>query len=93
MDALKISLNDAGRMQMWVVQGKGKKDRYTPLPEKRAALLKSYRAEYKPSEFLIEGEGGGAYSTRSVQQVVKYAASKAGIKKKGYSVLVKMRSI
>ena len=60
MDVLKISHNDAGRMQMWVVQGKGKKDRYTPLPEKRVALLKSYLAEYRPSELLIEVEGGGA---------------------------------
>lgn len=79
---LKISDIDADRMQIRVVQGKGKKDRYTRLSEKMVLLLKSYTEEYRPAEFLIEGEGGGAYSTRSVQQVVKCAASKAGIKKK-----------
>lgn len=69
-------------MQIRVVQGKGKKDRYTRLSEKMIFLLKTYTEEYKPVEYLIEGEGGGVYSSRSVQQVVKYAASKAGIKKK-----------
>ncbi|MDD2965632.1 MAG: hypothetical protein PHQ65_12970 [Bacteroidales bacterium] len=60
MDVLKISDIDTDRMQIRVVQGKGKNDRSRRLSQKRVALLKSYFAEYRPSEMLIEFEGEGA---------------------------------
>ena len=62
--------------------GKGKKDRYTILPESILAQLRDYYTEYKPSEFLFEGQYGGQYSIRSAQQVFKTAMNKARIKKR-----------
>jgi site-specific recombinase XerD len=45
--------------------------------------LRQYVAEYKPREYLFEGEGGAPYSTRSAQLVLAQAKQKAGILKKG----------
>ncbi|NNC45884.1 MAG: tyrosine-type recombinase/integrase, partial [Winogradskyella sp.] len=36
---------------------------------------------YKPKDFLLEGQYGGAYAKSSLQQVFKKAMNKAGIKK------------
>ena len=36
---------------------------------------------YHPKVYLFEGQGGGMYSAKSVQNVVKMAATKAGIQK------------
>lgn len=78
---LKLSDIDSDRMTITVRQGKGKKDREVMLSEKLLALLRKYVKEYSPEEFLFTGQNGGAYSTRSVQQVMKRAVKAAGIKK------------
>jgi hypothetical protein len=33
--------------------------------------LRTYYKEYKPKDYLFEGQYGGAYSVRSVQMVLK----------------------
>ena len=38
--------------------------------------------EYKTNEYLFEGQKGGQYSTRSIQEIVKQACKKAKIRKK-----------
>ncbi len=42
-----------------IQQSKGKKDRYTLLPKKTLVVLRKYFKEYKPKEWLFDGEGGG----------------------------------
>ena len=79
---LKITDIDSKRMQVLVSQGKGKKDRYVVLPESILAQLRAYYLENKPKEYLFEGQYGGQYSVRSVQQVFKKAMQKAKINKK-----------
>jgi site-specific recombinase XerD len=79
---LKISDIDSNRMQVLVSRGKGKKDRYVNLPESVLADLRSYYVEFKPKEYLFEGQYGGQYAVRSVQQVFKNAMNKAKIKKR-----------
>lgn len=69
-------------MKIHIRQSKGKKDRYVMLSENILALLKKYYSEYKPKEFLFEGQSGGRYSPKSVQTVFKSALNKARIKKK-----------
>ncbi len=80
--ALKIKDIDSVQMQIRVEQGKGKKDRVTILSERVLDTLRNYFKQYKPKEWLFEGADGGQYSARSVQQIVKDAAKKSGIKKK-----------
>jgi integrase/recombinase XerD len=79
---LKIADIDSSRMQVLVSSGKGKKDRYVVLPESVLVQLRNYYQKYKPREYLFEGQSGGQYSVRSVQQVFKNAMKKAKINKK-----------
>lgn len=69
-------------MMIKVVQSKGNKDRYVPLSNKMLLLLREYYKEYKPKEFLFEGQIEKFYSVRSIQSILKSAISKTKIKKK-----------
>lgn len=79
---LKLSDIDSSRMQVHIQQAKGKKDRYAILPESVVDDLRNYCKIYQPKDYLFEGQNGGKYSTRSVQQVFKNAMKKAKINKK-----------
>ncbi len=78
---LKIADIDFNRMLIHVVSGKGKKDRYTILSPKLSDMLEKYIYAYQPSEYLFEGQGGGRYSPKSVQNIMKRAVLNAGITK------------
>jgi integrase/recombinase XerD len=79
---LKISDIDSKTMQVFIERGKGKKDRYVNLPESILEQLRDYYLEYKPQKYLFEGQYGGQYSGRSIQQVFKKSLEKARISKK-----------
>jgi integrase/recombinase XerD len=79
--SLRIKDIDSQRMQIRVEQGKGKKDRYTLLGVKTLEVLRKYVAEYKPKEWLFEGQKGEMYSQKSIQLLLKKAVEKTGIKK------------
>ncbi|MEM5564679.1 tyrosine-type recombinase/integrase [Psychroserpens sp. AS72] len=78
---IKIHHIDSDRMQVLISAAKGKKDRYVNLPESVLDALRTYYKNYKPKEWLFEGQYKGAYSSRSVQAVFKRAMEKAGIRK------------
>lgn len=80
--ALKIEHIDSKRMQVLIQAAKGKKDRYVNLPQSVLTDLRAYYKEFRPKEFLFEGQHGGRYSVRSVQLVFKQAMKKARIRKK-----------
>lgn len=80
--SIKLEDIDSSRMVVQVVGGKGKKDRYVPLPKSLLPQLREYYKEYRPKVFLLEGQYGGAYSKGSVQQIFKRAMKKARIYKK-----------
>jgi len=79
---LRIEDIDSQAMRIHIKQGKGKKDRYIMLSENVLQLLRDYYKVYKPKEFIFEGQKGGIYSPKSVQNVFKASLQKAGIKKK-----------
>jgi len=79
---LKIKDIDSDRMQIKVVQAKGKKDRYTLLSEKNLLILRKYVREYQPKEWLFEGVDGNQYSVSSIQANLKIALDKTNIKKR-----------
>lgn len=71
---------DSRRMALYVRGGKGKKDRDLPLPDTLLLLLRQQFRQFRPVTFLFEGQHPGEpYSERSLQQVVKQAAERAGI--------------
>jgi integrase/recombinase XerD len=73
---------DSKRMLVIIRNGKGFKDRIVPLSTKLLTMLREYHTVYKPETFLFEeAEAGKPYDERSLQQVLKQAIAKAGIKK------------
>ena len=79
---LRLHDVDSKRGLLIVRQAKGKKDRIVPLSEKILALLREHYKSAKPAKYLFEGEKRGErYSETSLQQVLKSALDKAGIKK------------
>lgn len=80
---IKPSAIDSARMQVHVVQGKGKKDRYTILSAKALDILRLYYKYERPSFFLFEAQGkkGQHLSDVTLNCIVKKSAVKAGIKK------------
>ncbi len=79
---IKMEHIDSDRMQVKVVDAKGKKDRYSLLSPKFLKLARTYYAQYRPTKWLFEGLGQQRYSGRSVQSIVKSAVRKSGIKKR-----------
>lgn len=72
---------DLYRNTVFVRGGKGHKDRQSILANSLVPLLQEYLAEYQPLYWFFEGRGGQRYSESSLQQILKNAARKAGIRK------------
>jgi site-specific recombinase XerD len=69
---LKISDIDSKRMIINIYQSKGKKDRIVPLSENILLLLREYYKEFKPKEYLFNGQNDlPQYSPRSCNEIVK----------------------
>jgi len=78
---LKISDVQSDRHFLLIRNGKGNKDRHTILSDTTLALLRKYYTVYKPKEYLFEGQQGGRYSEKSVQNIVKQSLRAAKITK------------
>lgn len=81
---LKIKDIDSERMQVFIENAKGKKDRYVNLSPVLLDILREYFKQYtpRPKVYLFESEQtGDAYPTRTVQQIFSNAKSAAGIVK------------
>lgn len=70
---------DRSRMIINIIQAKGNKDRQVGLNDKLIQLLTDYWNEYKSKEYVLNGQSSLQYSERSVGEVTKQLASKAGI--------------
>jgi len=88
---LKWTNLDRSRMVINIIQAKGKKDRQVPLDLKLTELLDKYWREYRSKEFVLNGwKDELQYSERSVGQVIKHLAQKAGIdNKRVYTHLIR----
>lgn len=78
---LRVSDIDSQRMLIFIKGAKGNKDRYTILSKELLRWLREYYKRERPPEWLFEGVTGGQYSMRSVQNIMKEAVRKAGVKK------------
>lgn len=79
---LKLSDIDSENMRVFVLGGKGKKDRVTILSQRALEVLREYFKKYRPKEFLFEGQRGGKYSDSSLRRVFVSAAKSAQLSKK-----------
>lgn len=81
--AMKIESIDSARMVIMIKRAKGKKDRLVTLPALLLEQLRKYYKQYRPKEWLFEGQGGEQYGYRSLQLVFQQAKNRAGVKIKG----------
>lgn len=68
---LKIEDIDSKRMIIHIKNAKGRKDRILPLSLNVLELLRIYFKEYKPNEYLFNGQFSIQYSIRSCQNIFK----------------------
>lgn len=80
---------DRSRMIINVIQAKGNKDRQVMLTPQLIPLLTKYWNEYHSKEYVLHGQFELKYSDRSVGEVVKQLATKAGINKRVYTHLMR----
>jgi integrase/recombinase XerD len=79
--AIKIENVDIERLQLFVDNAKGKKDRYVNFPISLLTLYQDYLKTYQPTKMLFEGQFGANYTARSVQAVFSNCMKKANITK------------
>ncbi|MDG1351220.1 MAG: tyrosine-type recombinase/integrase [Crocinitomicaceae bacterium] len=82
-EALNLTINDldSDRMLISIRSGKGEKDRMVPMASNVLKLLRVYYKEYKPVNYLFNGNDNSPYSATSVRNVLKRAVYKSYIKK------------
>lgn len=68
---LKIKDIDSKRMIIHIKNGKGHKDRIVPLSKNILELLRCYYKEFKPINYLFNGQKSLQYSSSSCNQIVK----------------------
>lgn len=68
---LKIEDIDSKRMIIHIKNAKGKKDRIVPLSQNILDLLRNYFRQYKPKEYLFNGQNSSKYSNVSCNKIVK----------------------
>ena len=77
---LKITDIDSKRMMVRVEQGKRNKDRYTILSQRALECLRQYWRQYRPKEWLFEGQKKDTHITiSSITQIFHKAKERAGI--------------
>jgi site-specific recombinase XerD len=79
--ALRVGDVDLHRNVVFIRGGKGRKDRQSIMAQSLLPMLREYLEKYTPAFWLFEGRRGERYSESSLQQVLKQAATQAGIKK------------
>jgi site-specific recombinase XerD len=68
---LKIEDIDSNRMLIHIKNAKGRKDRVVPLSQYVLEILREYWKEYKPKEYLFNGQNSLRYSIGSCQKIYK----------------------
>jgi site-specific recombinase XerD len=68
---LKIEDIDSKCMLIHIKNAKGRKDRIVPLSQTVLELLRQYFKEYKPKEYLFNGQNSLQYSIGSCQKIYK----------------------
>jgi len=87
--ALKIQNIDSSRMVINILNAKGGKDRQVMLNQNLLELLRNYFKQYRPKEYLFNGQNSPQYSERSIAQFLKHYAEKAGLNKRIYPHLIR----
>ncbi|WP_299432277.1 tyrosine-type recombinase/integrase [uncultured Maribacter sp.] len=81
LTSLKLRNIHVDRKQIFIENGKGRKDRYVVLADSFMPLLKNYFTTYKPTTYFVEGNIGKPYSESSIRKFLQRSCKAAGINK------------
>ncbi len=84
-ELIDLELNDidVDRRQIFIRNGKGRKDRYVIMAESFRQLLHNYLMTYRPLKYFVEGQNPNTqYAPTSVRSFLKRSCKLAGINKK-----------
>jgi len=92
---IRIKDVDLSGLRIRIEQGKGKKDRYVPIPASFRGEMAQYvkNQEERRAVYLFESNRLRAYSTRRMRQIIKQYANQAKIKKRVYPHLFRHQII
>ena len=80
---LKINDFDKQRMLIHIKNAKDGRERYALLSKITQGILREYYKQYRPEDYLFEGQKkGGALSRRRYQDYIIETAKRAGVTKK-----------
>jgi len=83
---LKMEQIDRKNAQIKILCGKGNKDRFTLLPKYLLPEMEAYYRQYRPKNYLFEGQKLGLpLNDRSIQHAVKLCMKMAGLEKFKFS--------
>ncbi|GMQ29017.1 site-specific integrase [Algoriphagus confluentis] len=79
-EAVRLRIRDihSDEGYLFIKGSKNKKDRKTVLSPVLLGELRRYYKQYKPSYWLFEGQEGGQYSVKSIQNIFRAAVQKSG---------------
>lgn len=86
---LKLSNIDRSRMVINIIDAKGGRGRQVTLDPTVLQLLEIYYRQYKPVEYLFNGQFDIKYSARSIAQFIQKYANIAGITKRVHPHLLR----
>lgn len=86
---LKWEHIDRSRMVINIIQAKGNQDRQVMLSPELIEVLTKYWKEYKSKTYVFNGQTAQQYTAKSVGEVMKQLADKAGINKRVYTHLMR----
>lgn len=71
-EVLNIKVDDinGSLRQLHIKQSKGCKDRVLPITKNTLETLRRYYKEYRPKEYLFEGQNGGKYGATSCDKIL-----------------------
>lgn len=78
---LELQYIDIARRQLFIRNGKGRKDRYVILADSFLTLLDNYLKTYLPKRYFVENPNGKRYSESSIRKFLHTSTRLAGIKK------------
>lgn len=79
---LELRHIDIARRQLFIQNGKGRKDRYVILADSFLPLLQNYLSTYVPKRFFVEGPKGVKYSDSSIRKFLHTSTKLAKIPKR-----------
>jgi integrase/recombinase XerD len=76
---LKTKDINISRRSIHIKGGKGKRDRYVLLAESAVPFLNEYKKQFRPINWLFEGQYGGQYSASSLQSIFQNALQESKV--------------